>query len=95
MAVGLKGSVHHDDIIWFKEIAGTVAGTATSLAIDTATDGAAGPLSGLIGSGASYLVEKAIDSAFNVNQAGRDYVGSATEPWSSDTDPRMPTLTRL
>ncbi len=82
VGVGLRGEVHNQKVEWFKEISGIVAGTATSLAIDAATEGTAGPLSGLAGSGASYLVENAIDSMFNINQDGIDYKGSDPNPWS-------------
>ncbi len=82
VGVGLRGQVHHEEVEWFKDISGAVAGTATSLAIDGLTDGAAGPFSGLVGTGASYLVENAIDSMFNVNQKGINYKGSDPNPWS-------------
>ena len=95
VGVGLRGHVNHQEVKWFKAISGEVASTATSLAIDYATGGVAGPLSGLAGTGASYLVQKAIDNVFNVNQNGINYRGSDTDPWSPTTNyPHTYTLLR-
>ncbi len=81
--VGLKGSVQHPEIKWFANISDEVASTATSLAIDAATGGAAGPLSGLAGNGAGYIVNQAITHMFNINNAGKNYAGSDKDPWQS------------
>ena len=95
VGVGLRGHVNHQEVKWFKAISGEVASTATSLAIDYATGGVAGPLSGLAGTGASYLVQKAIDNVFNVNQNGINYRGSGEDPWSTTANyPHTFTLLR-
>ena len=87
VAVGLRGSVEESqEIKWFREISDTVAGTATSLAVDYASGGTAGPLSGLAGDGASNLVDKAIKSMFNTANAGKNYPGSDRDPWYENPD---------
>ncbi len=86
VVVGLRGSVYHPEIDWFREIAGDVAARATAAAINVGTEGSAAPLAGLAGEGVKYLVKEGINSMLNMNNAGKNYPGSDTNPWARSTD---------